>query len=83
MSSLLEMHKNAKTECPCCGTKIKLCPFCGSAGVILSHCENAVYCDSINVCDAQIDFGNWCGTEKGIPAIHHVIEAWNQRVNDE
>lgn len=83
MGSLLEMHKNVKTECPCCKTKIKKCPFCGSAGVILKGNESSVYCDNINCCDAEIDFGHWSGTEESIPAIHHVIAAWNTRASEE
>ena len=83
MSSLLKMHKNAKTECPCCQAKIKDCPFCGSPGVILTHCENTVFCDNVNCCDAQIDFGHFFGIENGIPAIHHVITAWNRRVKND
>lgn len=77
-----------KTECPCCKEKLKPCPFCGKPAEIYG--ENLVGCSGINSCDAQmdtpdafctgnIDFGHWCGTENGIPAVHHVIKAWNKR----
>ena len=65
-------------ECPCCRTKLSPCPFCGKPGKIYG--ENMVGCEDWR-CGANIDFGHWCGfNDKGIPAVHHVIEQWNKRV---
>ncbi len=64
-------------ECPCCETKPSDCPFCGKLGKIYG--ENSVGCSDWN-CGAEINFGHWCGEEKGIPAIHHVIAQWNKRI---
>lgn len=68
-----------KSGCTCCGTQPLDCPFCGKPGKIFG--ENMVGCSAENVCDANIDFGHWCGEENGIPAVHHVIEQWNKRVS--
>lgn len=78
MSLLTEFRKDTKTECPCCKVKIKPCPRCGEKGVIIGSCESTVYCDDTN-CGIEMDYGHWCGKEKGIPAIHHVIAGWNER----
>ena len=59
--------------------KIKPCPFCGKPAKTSG--ENRVYCIDIINCCAQIDFGHWCGVENGIPAIQHVINQWNKRLN--
>lgn len=67
------------TECPHCGIKPRACPFCGAPGEI--YAENMVGCsDDIN-CGGVVDFGHWCGEDdKGVPAVHFVIEQWNKRV---
>ena len=53
------------------------CPFCGKDGKIYG--ENMVGCVDAQ-CGANIDYGHWCGVEDGVPAIRHVINAWNTRV---
>jgi hypothetical protein len=66
------------TECPCCGAKIKPCPFCGKPGQIYG-CNN-VGCSEFE-CGANVDFGHWCGIgDDGKPAVHWVIENWNKRI---
>lgn len=75
-------------NCPCCGEKIKPCPFCGRPAKIYG--ENFVGCTGIECeagmaapdeyCAGHVDFGHWCGTEEGIPAVHYIIKAWNKRV---
>ncbi len=64
------------TICPCCGEKIKNCPFCGSPGQIYG--SNNVGCSDTE-CGAIIDWGHWCGTEDGVPAVHYVVQHWNKR----
>ncbi len=64
-------------ECPHCDIKLLPCPFCGKPAVIYG--ENLVGC-SDSQCGGEVDFGHWCGVEKGIPAVHWVIEHWNERV---
>jgi len=66
-------------ECACCGTKVKPCPFCGSEAEIIA--DNMVGCTN-NQCEANVDWGHFCGIQNGIPAYHHVLEAWNKRAND-
>ena len=67
-----------KTECPCCETKVKPCPFCGSPGIIYSC--NMVGCSENVQCGGEVDFGHWVGTtDDGIPAVHFVVEQWNKR----
>lgn len=65
------------TECPCCGEKVKNCPFCGAPGQVYG--SNNVGCTDIE-CSGQVDFGHWMGERDGIPAVHWVIKAWNRRV---
>ncbi len=65
------------TECPHCQMKPKPCPFCGKPGKIYG--ENYVGCEDFQ-CGANVDWGHFCGTERGIPAVHHVINQWNKRV---
>ena len=59
--------------------ELKACPFCG--GEAKAHGSAVVACENIN-CEALIDFGHWCGTENGIPAIDWVIKAWNTRPDE-
>jgi len=79
MSSIIEDRDDTATACPCCSTEIGKCPFCGKRGCIILPYENAVFCEDDNDCGAEMNFGHWCGEEKGIPAIHHVIAQWNKR----
>lgn len=69
------------TECPHCQLKPLSCPFCGKPGMIFG--DNFVGCEDQHECCANIDFGHWTGEEKGVPAVHWVIEAWNKRVPSE
>jgi endogenous inhibitor of DNA gyrase (YacG/DUF329 family) len=57
--------------------KLLPCPFCGKQGKVYG--ENMVGCSDAVECGANIDFGHWCGTEKGVPAVLHVIKQWNKR----
>jgi endogenous inhibitor of DNA gyrase (YacG/DUF329 family) len=65
------------TKCPHCDMQVAACPHCAEPARI--HGENMVACTDTVDCCAQVDFGHWCGTENGIPAIHWVIAAWNRR----
>ena len=79
MTTILESRKDAKTECPCCGVKIKPCPRCGKQGCIIGNYENAVFCEDDMGCGIEMNYGHWCGEQDGKPAIHFVIEGWNER----
>ena len=70
---------HGKTKCPCCGTRVKECPFCGADGMI--YAENLVGCSNTTQCGGEVDWGHWCGSDdNGIPAVHYVIEHWNSRI---
>lgn len=53
------------------------CPFCGSPAKTCG--ENSVICTDIANCGGEINWGHFCGSEKGVPAIQHVMTAWNRR----
>ncbi len=68
-----------KTECPCCNTKLNLCPFCGGPAKIYG--QNMVGCIDNANCGGTMDFGHWSGhDDDGIPAEHYVVEQWNKRI---
>lgn len=68
---------SVEQKCPCCDAVLMPCPFCGKPGRVYG--SNVVGCSDDMNCGGCVDFGHWCGTEKGIPAVHWVIKAWNRR----
>lgn len=63
-------------KCPHCDIAPIACPFCGSPAIITG--QNEIACDNFN-CSVSMNWGHWCGEQNSVPAVHWVIEAWNNQ----